>query len=345
MSTVESILAVVSMLMHFAQRTKMRVLASLVAALALAPAAALELLPRDAFSPEDAEAYLSAAAAAAAAAAPAPLHGAPTPTSGSYVINVSDRAQTLWGIGFEIQSDSIGSDNHGLPESNASVPWDLVPAERARFASDVLAGFRYCRLGLGLYFRGTTPDQLNIVERWPGQAAALADMARMSGIEGFAPEFWSPPPGWKSNHAFIGGELRAFDAATLDAFGDAVVRDLQYLNASGLTPVMWGLQNEPPYTTPYSCCVYNSSTYALTFAAAATKVRAAFPEALVHVCSNTGQGKGAGSLVAATPSLTALVDAWTWHCVGCPSTSQLGDAGRHYTDNAQGKHVFNNEFE
>jgi len=305
---------------------------------ALAPAASLELLPRDVFSPADAAAFI-----AEFSAAPPPR--APAPSNGTYVIDVSARAQTLWGIGFEIQSDSIGSGNHGLPDSNASVPWDLVPAERARFARDVLAGFRYCRLGLGLYFRGTTPDGLNTVERWPGQAAALADMARASGIEGFAPEYWSPPPGWKSNGAFIGGTLRAFDGATLAAFGDAVVRDLRYLNASGLVPVMWGLQNEPPYSTPYSCCVYNESSYAAAFAATARAVRAAFPEVLVHVCSNTGQGAGAGALVAADARLSALVDAWTWHCVGCASTRQLGDAGRAYARGAQGKFVLNNEFE
>jgi hypothetical protein len=139
--------------------------------------------------------------------------------------------------------------------------------------------------------------------------------------------------------------LKAFDATTLSAFGAAVARDLTYLAQNGIKPVMWGLQNEPPYNTPYSCCVYNSSTYAATFAAAAPAVHAAFPDALVHVCSNTGQGAGAGSAVAADAQLTALVDAWTWHCVGCPSTSQLGAAALKYTDNAQGKFVFNNEFE
>jgi hypothetical protein len=151
-----------------------------------AGALALELLPRDALAPADAAAFL--AGLADLSGPPPPPSGAPEPTGGDYVINTAALAQTLWGVGFEIQSDSIGSGNHGLPTSNASVPWDLVPTERARFAADVLAGFRYCRLGLGLYFRGTTPDGLNIVERWPGQAAAIADMARAAGIEGFAVE-------------------------------------------------------------------------------------------------------------------------------------------------------------
>lgn len=266
----------------------------------------------------------------------------PAPLNGSIVIDVAALGQTLWGVGFEIQSDSIGSGNKGLPDSNASVPWDLVPSERVRFATTILAGFRYCRLGLGLYFRGLTPDAKNIVERWPGQAAALADMARTARIEGFAPEYWSPPPGWKSNGAYIGGHLVGFDKATLDAFGDAVVRDLQYLQQKGLNVIFFGLQNEPPYLTPYSCCVYNETTYEQAFAAVAPKVRAAFPEALIHVCSNTGQ-TGAGALVAANgPLVASFVDAWTWHCVGCDSDRQLPAGAAGYMKNSQGKHVFNN---
>ncbi len=66
--------------------------------------------------------------------------------------------------------------NHGLPSSNSSVPNDLVQSEKDRLFSDMLAGFRYCRLAMGLYFRGLTPDNKTIVERWPGQAAGLAEV-------------------------------------------------------------------------------------------------------------------------------------------------------------------------
>jgi len=126
----------------------------------------------------------------------------PMPTSfdtpGKFQIDITRMNQTIWGIGFEIQSDSIGSGNHGLPESNSSVPWELTPSERTRLAKEMLLGFRFCRLALGLYFRGTTPDEKNIVERWPGQAQALATMAAESQIEGFDVEYWSPPPGEKN---------------------------------------------------------------------------------------------------------------------------------------------------
>ena len=48
--------------------------------------------------------------------------------------------QTVWGIGFEIQSDAIGSGNTGLPEDRHAVPHDLTPAERERLAKEMLAG-------------------------------------------------------------------------------------------------------------------------------------------------------------------------------------------------------------
>jgi hypothetical protein len=299
---------------------------------------------------------------------------APKPASsinGTYVINISKHAQTIWGVGFEIQSDSIGSANRGLPESNSSVPWELTPSEQHRFATDMLSGFRFCRLGLGLYFRGLANGNHSIVERWPGQAAALAQMANWSGIEGFAAEYWSPAPGWKTSNSFIGGSLSdPMNATFQDAFSDNVVEDLRYLQSHGLTPVMWGLQNEPPYSTSYSCCIYNEAQYTATFAAAVPKVRvrdrivsltfytractllvlpwqvhAAFPDITVHVCSNTGQGSGAGAGVAANASLVALTDGWTWHCVGCSSDEQLGSNVDRFLNNSQGVPVWNNEFE
>ena len=42
------------------------------------------------------------------------------------------------------------------------------------------------------------------------------------------------------------------------------------------------------------------------------------------MCSNTGSAHGAGDVVAKDAQLVELVDAWTWHCVGCNSDAQLG---------------------
>ena len=151
-------------------------------------------------------------------------------------------------------------------------------------------------------------------------------------------------PGWKTGKSYIGGTLTGFDAATLDAFSDAVVNDLVYLEAQGIHPVQWGLQNEPPYTTPYSCCVYNPQQYYSAFSACAPKIKHAFPNITVHVCSNTGQTVS-GALIAGDAKVSALVDGWTWHCVGCPSTSQLGGSIDKFMNGSQGRRVWNNEFE
>src|SRR5947209_5221930 len=75
-------------------------------------------------------------------------------TQGNYVVHRNQPAQVILGLGYEIQSDSIGSDNHGLPEKVVAVPHDLRPEERERFYRDMLKGFRYCRLAMGLYLRG-----------------------------------------------------------------------------------------------------------------------------------------------------------------------------------------------
>jgi len=155
-------------------------------------AAAMEVLP------EEGSQYLEDQRRLETIALPTSLD-----TFGKFQIDVTRLNQTIWGIGFEIQSDSIGSGNHGLPESNSSVPWELTPTERTRLAKEMLLGFRFCRLALGLYFRGTTPDEKQIVERWPGQAQALATMAVESQIEGFDVEYWSPPPGKSSLSATL----------------------------------------------------------------------------------------------------------------------------------------------
>lgn len=68
------------------------------------------------------------------------------------------------------------------------------------------------------------------------------------GIEGFAVEYWSPPPAWKDNQQYIGGTLAGFNASFLADFAAARVVDLHYLAANGLNVTWWGLQNEPYYS-------------------------------------------------------------------------------------------------
>ncbi|WP_432093397.1 hypothetical protein [Streptomyces sp. bgisy100] len=293
---------------------------------------------------------LLAGAAAAGTLAALPLlrpSTASAATSGEYVLRFDERKQTILGLGFEIQSDSIGSDNQGLPDRVSGVPYDLTPSERDRFYRQMLRvrsdrGFRYCRLALGLYYRGTDPTGKHLRDRYSGQAALLADMIRKAGIEGVSAEYWSPAPGWKSNRSYIGGKLASFAPAELDALGDAMVGDLDLLAAQGVPISMWGLQNEPIYRTAYSSCVYSGEEYLKTFKAVAPKVRAKYPHVMIHANSVDGWSGAAGKAIRRDADALSNVDAWTYHRVGANSDDQIaGD----FTSGAEGKLVFNNEFE
>ncbi|MEV6394725.1 hypothetical protein AB0M39_08075 [Streptomyces sp. NPDC051907] len=272
-------------------------------------------------------------------------------TSGSYTIRFDqDRKQTIWGLGFEIQSDSIRSGNNGMDDKLVSgVPYDLTESERQRFYDQMLRagtgdrGFRYCRLAMGLYHRGLDKDKKRMVDRYKGQTALLADMLAKSRIEGVSVEYWSPAPGWKSNKKYIDGGLASFEPDFLDALGDAMVDDLDFLAGKGVPISMWGLQNEPTKTkTGYSSCKYSAAQYRKAFKAIAPKIKKKYPKALIIAESDHGWTEDIGKALKADPEALGHVDAWAFHKIGHDSTKQLtGD----YTSGAAGKPVFNNEFE
>lgn len=195
-------------------------------------------------------------------APPSPPHPGPSPvppTPGHFVIDTSaaGQRQVFEGIQVELMSDSIGSYNQGMPgggelvpdddASTLSAPHDLTPAERVRFATEVMRGVRTIRLAMGLYLRGLSADNKSIVGRWPSQMSELKQLQELSGIDGWAPEYWSPPPFWKSSGSYYGGTLKSFNESFLDAFSDAVVQDVTYLQQAGLRVRAWGLQNEPNF--------------------------------------------------------------------------------------------------
>ncbi|MFF6983518.1 twin-arginine translocation signal domain-containing protein [Streptomyces sp. NPDC008343] len=295
---------------------------------------------------------LRGAAVAGAGAALSPLVNfstAQAASSGDYTIRFDNgRRQTILGLGFEIQADSIGSGNNGLPAAVSGVPYDLTDSERTRFYQQMLKagrsdrGFRYCRLAMGLYYRGLDPTKKLMRDRYQGQAALLADMCRQAGIEGLSVEYWSPAPGWKSNDAYIGGKLKAFDSDTLSQFGDALVADLDHLTASGLHISQWGLQNEPTVSATYSSCRYTADEYVTTFKAVAPKIRAKYPNVMIMADSEHGWGGEIGSAILADPAALDLVDAWTYHRIGYDSDYQINN---DFNRLAMGKPVFNNEFE
>ena len=102
--------------------------------------------------------------------------------------------------------------------STIGAPHDLTPAERVRFATEVIKGARTFRLAMGIFLRGLGPRDRSIVGRWPSQMAELRQLQELSGIEGWAPEYWSPPSGWKSSGSYYSGTLAGFNASFLDEF-------------------------------------------------------------------------------------------------------------------------------
>jgi O-glycosyl hydrolase len=256
------------------------------------------------------------------------------------------KKQTILGLGVEVQADSIGSGNNGLPAKVSGVPHDLTTTERTRFYSQLLKGFRYARLAMGLYVRGLTFDRQNIVERYPGQMAELREMMQQSGMQGASVEYWSPGPYWKSTNSFIGGSLKQFDDVFLSDFADSVVRDLRYLTDNGIPVTMFGLQNEPKYSynKTYSYTPYTDQQYYDTFRHVAPKVKAAYPQIFIHDNSQAGQTGIGSKLIQGDPATLSYVDGWTWHRIGTSSNEQITDR-LTFNSNRFNKPVFNNEFE
>ncbi len=264
---------------------------------------------------------------------------------GMYRLRLDRPAQTILGLGFEIQSDSIGSENLGLPDKVVAVPHNLIPSERQRLYKEMLKGFRYCRLAMGLYLRGLDQEQKHIIERYPGQMKDLKEMMDGAGFDGFAPEYWSPAPYWKSNGKYQGGSLKRFDAPFLDEFADALVADVRYLRQHGLRVSMWGLQNEPVVGhEKYSTCAYTGEQYYAAMKIIAPKIKAAFPMLPIHADSWDGQHSAGGKLIRQDAALSKLIDYWTWHRIGHNSNEQIEQAA-HFNADTLGKPVFNNEFE
>jgi hypothetical protein len=250
--------------------------------------------------------------------------------------------QTIKGIGFEIQSDSIGSGNHGLPEEPIAVPHDLVPAERERLANEMLKGFRYCRLAGGLYWRGLDPERKFLKPRWPEQLAELKTLLDTAKVEGICFEYWSPAPFWKGNNSYVAlpgpqsrekNRLRCFSPGFdkdpvykgdtnrfLTDFANAVVADIKTLESAGMKVSMWGLQNEPNVNhTIYSTCEYPTSPqYVQAYTAVASAIRKHDPSIYLFADTEHGYPKKIGPAMK-NPEVASLVDAYAVHTVGAPS--------------------------
>ena len=276
--------------------------------------------------------------------------------TGCYKVRLDQPQQVIWGLGVEIQNDAIGSGNAGLPDKVVAVPNNLLPAEKKRFYNDLLKGFRYCRLAMGLYFRGLDSTKSRIVERYPGQLRDLKEMIDASGMEGISMEYWSPAPYWKSTGSYLGGTLKGNDEAFFNRFGDALCDDIAYMKKGGIRISMWGLQNEPGVGTvggltlgggpaqSYSHCAYAPELYVNAFKIIAPKIRKAAPGTLITVDSWDGNAGKIGKLVQQDSGLLRYVDAWVYHRIGSNSSRIIRESAV-YNSNTYNKPVYQNEFE
>ncbi len=311
-----------------------------------------------------------AIAATAHAQTPIPANGSvsPSATSGRYKIRLDQPKQTIWGLGVEIQNDAIGSGNVGLPDDVIAIPNNLVPAERKRLYKDMLKGFRYCRLAMGLYFRGLDAERQHMRERYPNQLKDLKELLKASGMEGISLEYWSVAPYWKSNNNFIGGTLKSFDASFLNEFGDALAEDVRYMQNNGITVSMWALQNEagqhikpkgyvPPAKPPvvdqndkmakqsFSTTEYwDAELYTKAFKTVVPKIKAVAPNAIIMSDTWDGHVGATAKEIKKDTAALNLVDAWVLHRIGANSDILINDATL-YSSNTDGKPVFTNEFE
>ena len=310
---------------------------------------------------------LAAARLPAGPAEKSPPPASSAPAESVFTVFPAQPKQVIQGLGFEIQSDSIGSGNHGLPEEPIAVPHDLVPAERERLAKEMLSGFRYCRLAGGLYWRGLDAEKKHLVPRWPGQLQELKQLLEAAGVEGLSFEYWSPAPYWKANQAYYTRKgdpkglnvLRCFGpsfatdpvyhgdtARFLNDFSQAVVADLKTLQAAGLKVSLWGLQNEPYVDNSiYSSCLYkNSPDYVQAYTAVAGAIRAADPSVLLFADTGPGFPSFIGSAMH-RPEVAALVDAYAVHIVGSPASRPLEVQNKLIKSDLPKRPWFQNEYE
>lgn len=282
---------------------------------------------------------------------------------GQYTIQPDQLRQTIRGFGFEIQSDSIASGNKGLPDAFTSVPHDLTSAERERFATEMLKGFRYCRLAGGLYWRGTDAEGKFLQARWPEQLNELSVMIQTAGLEGVSLEYWSPAPYWKANRAYVGGDhasnrLRCYGPnfandpvyrgdteRFLKDFGLAMVRDIRTLGERGIRVSKWGLQNEPRDKmgiADYSRCGYNRDEWVKTFLAVAPAIRAHDPR--IEIIADTWHLNYVEPVMADAVH-RQLIDSLVLHHVGCDAAEIRQEVGRVRAKYGNDKPLYQNEYE
>lgn len=265
---------------------------------------------------------------------------------GNFQLLVDQPAQIIAGLGFEIQNEMNSAPDVDNPSTYVGVPLDLVPSERKRLAEEMLKGFRYMRMGMGVWYQGLTNDRKQFVERVDGQNEALVQLMKDAGVEGISLEYWSPAPYWKSNGSFNDGTLKSFDDDFLNEFSDALINDIKYFKSEGFKVSTWGLQNESQYeSVGYAHCHYTPAQLVKTFGKVAPKIRALDPDIEIIYDTNSGNaGQYGEELRLKNPDLLQYVDAWVYHRIGDNSDLVMDHRDNYLADNL-GKPIYQNEYE
>lgn len=264
-----------------------------------------------------------------------------------YVLGYDTPKQTIEGIGVELQSDAFGP-NYRNDDPLKGVPYELTVSERRRLSKEVLKGFRYLRLASGLWFRGLTDDEKNIVERYPGQAQDILNLMNDAGMEAISYEYWSVAPYWKSSNHLVSGSIKQFDPDFLDELGDALAKDVQYMLDKGFKIRAWGLQNEAAQPTTnvlnYPHVYYTAENYVSVFKAVVPKIKKVIPEAEIIAETMNGCLGKFGSAIRKDPEALELLDTWVYHKTGSNADLMIEKAELMSKDRC-GKPIYTNEYE
>lgn len=301
-------------------------------------------------------------------------------------------AQTYLGGYIEIQPDSWDGSTPVTEENVLSsdptawgFPMSLSSESMSAIKSDILrgdgTGITYIRFPLGFAYRGArnidpeTELAKNFGERWDGQNSSLADwfsdIAKAGG--GLAPEYWCIPPYWLTSGSLTGSnnQLRAGGSypqsitlssirqsdktqydAQIDAFTDAVIDDLEYLNENIAPVVMFGLSNEPIYgSQKYGACKWDQQTYNDVLEILYPKLLSVFPNIKLHVASSDESSPFTGIASLFISKHTNWLWGYSHHSMRLAS-GEVGDGADSYYkspgySNMKGtkENVFINEYE
>jgi hypothetical protein len=274
--------------------------------------------------------------------------------------------QRIWGLGFEIQSDSIGSGNQGLPDSRVAV-CRTISCRRSARVSPMRCSRASATAGSPAAFTGAASiPRGNFCARVGRSSSRSCAPCWIAPGSRASPSNTGPPaPFWKANGRYVG---RSVDDATnvlrcfgpdfardpvyrgdvgrfLADFAAALATDVKTLQAAGLKVAMWGLQNEPHAAgSGYSRCPYpDSSNYARAYVAAATAIRRVDANILLISDTDSHFPRRIGPAMR-DPSVAALVDAYVVHTIGADSENVRAVQAR-ITAELPPRPWFQNEYE